>query len=59
MKKFLERYKDYKRMKASVFGDYYRLCWIPMKNGNGLWSVIEFFDDELPKLDKNKCEVVC
>lgn len=59
MKSFLEKYKDFKYIKNTVIGDYYRFCWIPLKDGKGIWSIIEFFDDELPKIDKNKVEVVC
>ena len=54
MEKFIESFKHFKKIK--FMGDY-RLCWIPMKNGNGLWSVIELFDEELPKIDKNKVEI--
>jgi hypothetical protein len=57
MKKFLEEYKSYKQFKR--WSQYYRFCWIPVgKEGYGIWSIIEFFDDELDKIDKNKCEIV-
>ena len=54
MKKFIEAYRHFINIKS--IGDY-RFCWIPMSNGNGLWSCIEFFDDELEKIDKCKCEI--
>ena len=54
MKKLIEAYRHFKNIKS--IGDY-RFCWIPMSNGNGLWSCIEFFDDELEKIDKCKCEI--
>ena len=58
MKKFIERYEDFRRMKNDGFGKFYRFCWIPFKDDGGLWSVVELFDDELHRLDKNKIEVV-
>lgn len=54
MEKFIEAYRHFKNIKSI---GYYRFCWIPMSNGNGLWSCIEFFDDELEKIDKCKCEI--
>jgi hypothetical protein len=55
MKKFIDAYKQYKTMKQ---WGYYRLCWIPINNGEGLWSVMELFDDELHRIDKKKVEIV-
>ena len=54
MYSFIDAYNQYKTM--NQYSDY-RLCWIPMKNGKGLWSVIEFFDDELHLIDKRKVEI--
>lgn len=56
MKKFINNYKHFRNIQA--LGDY-RLCWIPMDNkGNGMYSVIEFFDEELDKIDSRKVELL-
>ena len=56
MEKFTEAYKHYLEMKP--LGDY-RFCWIPINDkGNGYYSVIEFYDDELIKLDPKKIQVI-
>ncbi|MBN4061696.1 hypothetical protein JYU20_00680 [Bacteroidales bacterium AH-315-I05] len=56
MKKFIEVFRRFRAIKP--YGDY-RLCWLPMyDNGEGIYSVMEFFDEELPKIDKKKIEIL-
>lgn len=57
MEKFKEAVFRWKQMKG--LGDY-RLCWVPFHDGNGrgLYSVIEFFGEELHRIDKNKIQIV-
>ncbi len=56
MKKFITAYKRFLALKQ--IGEY-RLCWIQLdEKGNGIYSVIEFFDDELSKIDKNKIDLI-
>jgi hypothetical protein len=56
MNNFTGAYKNYKSLKN--IGSY-RLCWIPLNDiGLGIYSVIEFFDEEISKIDKNKCEII-
>ena len=52
MKTFIEAATHFIMMRR--FGDY-RLCWVPQINK---YSVIEFFDEEIELLDKNKIEIV-
>lgn len=52
MKKFSETIKHFLAIRQ--YG-YYRLCWIPRAN---IYSVIEFFDDELHKIDPKKVELL-
>jgi predicted Mrr-cat superfamily restriction endonuclease len=42
-------------LSLSTYSQYYRLCWIPDVNR---FSIIEFFDDELDKIDPKKIEVL-
>lgn len=59
MKNFLYRFRLYKTMKSSIIGEYYRFCWIPFNAiGGGVYTVIEFQEEELHKIDKNKCEIL-
>lgn len=56
MKNFIETYRRFKELQPLGC---YRLCYIPIgKDGNGFYNVIEFFDEELNKLDKNKVEII-
>jgi hypothetical protein len=56
MEKFIQAYRMYKSLKA--IGSY-RLCWIPISNeGNGIYTVIEFFDDEISHIDNKKVEII-
>ncbi len=56
MHKFIKAYKDY--IKVKQYGDY-RFCWIPIdEKGNGIYSTIEFFDEEIEKIDIEKCELL-
>jgi hypothetical protein len=55
MKNFISEYAIYRKL--SPYG-YYRFCWIKMKNGGGIFSTIEFFDYELPKIDTSKIEII-
>lgn len=56
MNKFIFKYRNYLHMQKYGF---YRLCWIPINNsGNGIYSVIELFDYELPLIDKNIIEII-
>jgi len=56
--KFIESYRSFKNIKA-IFSSY-RFCWIPFKDGsgNGIYSSIEFFDEEIAKLDNNKIQLI-
>lgn len=54
MKKFIEAYRHFKNIKS--IGNY-RICWMHTSDGNGFWCCIEFFDDEIEKIDKSKCEI--
>lgn len=56
MEKFIKAYKAYINLKK--YSPYYRFCWIPYDNCLGLYSSIEFFDDEINKIDKKKCEII-
>jgi hypothetical protein len=58
METFIEAYRHFKAMRSIIFGQSYRFCWIPINNGNGLWQTIEFFDDEIAKIDINKVQIV-
>lgn len=58
MNNFITIFRQYESFKESGFLDY-RICWFPLgKDGNGLWELIQFFDDEIEKIDPNKCEIV-
>ncbi len=58
MHTFVQKFRHLKRIKNSNTGDY-RFCWIPFdKNGSGIYSTIEFFDDELSDIDPNKIEII-
>jgi len=58
MEKFLEAYKMFRDIKSGWLGTSYRFCWIPFPNGSGMYTSIEFYDEELPKLDPNKIEIL-
>jgi hypothetical protein len=58
METFIQAYRHFKTMRSSIFGKSYRFCWIQLNNGNGVYSTIEFFDDEIAKIDINKVQIV-
>ncbi len=58
MKKFIIEYRHFKTMKSIFSGGSYRFCWMPLKKGNGIFITMEFYDDELPKLDPNKVQIL-
>jgi hypothetical protein len=55
MEKFIECFRTLRKLKG--IGSY-RLCWLPFSDGNGMYSVIEFFDEELPFLDPGKVIII-
>lgn len=56
MKKFIKVFREFKSTRIFI---HYRFCWIPIdEKGNGLYSVIEFFEYEKELIDKNKCEIL-
>jgi len=57
MKTFLARYRNFKELRK--YFPSYRFCWFPLdEKGNGIYSCIEFFDEELDKIDPNKVEII-
>ena len=56
MEKFIEAYRRYNSLKEI---GHYKFCWIPISNeGNGIYTVIEFFDDEISHIDNKKVEII-
>lgn len=56
MKKFIECFRCLKELDG--LGSY-RLCWMKLgSNVDGFWTVMDFTDDELDKIDPNKIEIV-